>query len=69
MKDAVGNIGIMVATNTALYTALDLGQWIADTFSLWTLPANMVAAMIATALALGLSAAGRVFGLSGLSHQ
>ena len=44
MKAEIANIGVMVATNTALFTALDLGQWIADTFHLWMLPANMVAA-------------------------
>ena len=40
--------GIMIATNTALFTGLDMGQWIADALSLWTLPANMVAAVITT---------------------
>ena len=62
MKVAFGNVGIMIATNTALFTGLDMGQWIADALSLWTLPANMVAAVIATALGLGLTAAGRAFG-------
>jgi hypothetical protein len=64
MKGMVGNVGIMIATNTALYTGLDMGQWVADKFSLWTLPANMVAAIIATALGLALSTAGKAFGLS-----
>ena len=64
MKAALGNIGIMVATNTALFTGLDMGQWIADSLSLWTLPANLVAAVIATALGLALTAAGRAFGYS-----
>ena len=64
MKGMAGNIGVMIATNTALYTGLDMGQWVADKFSLWMLPANMVAAIIATALGLGLSAAGKAFGLS-----
>ena len=50
MKAVIGNIGVMIATNTTLFTALDMGQWIADKWSLWTLPANMVAAIIATAL-------------------
>jgi hypothetical protein len=63
MKAAFGNVGIMVATNTALFTGLDMGQWIADTLALWTLPANIVAAVIATALGLGLTAASRAFGL------
>jgi len=63
-KNAMGNVGITIATNTALFTGLDLGQWIADTLALWTLPANVVAAVIATALAFGLSAAGRVIGMN-----
>jgi hypothetical protein len=63
-KNAMGNVGIMIATNTALFTGLDLGQWIADTLALWTLPANVVAAAIATMLALALSAAGRMMGLN-----
>ena len=63
-KNAFGNVGITIATNTALFTGLDLGQWIADTLALWTLPANVLAAVIATALALGLSAAGRVVGMN-----
>jgi hypothetical protein len=66
MKGMAGNIGVMIATNTALYTGLDMGQWVADKFSLWTLPANMVAAIIATALGLALSAAGKAFGLSNI---
>jgi len=64
MKAVIGNVGVMVATNTALFTALDLGQWLADTFALWTLPANMVAAIIATALGVALSAAGRALGVN-----
>jgi hypothetical protein len=63
-KTALGHVGIMIATNTALFTGLDLGQWVADTLALWTLPANVVAAVIATGLALALSAAGRVIGLN-----
>ena len=63
MRETFVNIGISVATNAALFTGLDLGQSIADALSLWTLPANMVAAVIATALGLALTAAGRAFGL------
>jgi len=63
-KNAIGNVGIMVATNTALFTGLDLGQWIADTLALWALPANIVAAAIATTFAIGLTAAGRMIGLN-----
>lgn len=68
MKAAVGNVAVMVATNTALFTGLDMGQWIADALALWTLPANMVAAVIATAFGLTLTAAGRALGLSGAAQ-
>ena len=64
MKAAVGNVAVMVATNTALFTGLDMGQWIADTLALWALPANMVAAVIATVFGLALTAAGKALGLS-----
>jgi hypothetical protein len=64
MRDTFSNIVISIATNTALFTGLDLGQWIADTLSLWTLPANLIAAVIATALGLSLTAATRVFGVN-----
>jgi hypothetical protein len=63
MRDTFGNIGVSVATNTALFTGLDLGQWIADALSLWTLPANIVAAILATAFGLALSAGSRALGL------
>ena len=64
MKAVIVNIGVMIATNTALFTALDMGQWIADKLSLWALPANVVAAIIATALGVALSAATRAFGVT-----
>ena len=63
MRETFVNIGISVATNAALFTGLDLGQSIADALSLWTLPANIIAAVIATALGVGLTAASRMFGL------
>lgn len=63
-KSSIGNAGIMIATNTALFTGLDLGQWLAETFALWTLPANVVAAIIATTFAVGLNAAGRLMGMT-----
>ena len=46
-KADIGQIGTMIATNTVLFSALDLGQWIADKLALWSLPANMLAAVIA----------------------
>jgi len=64
MRDTLCNIGITIVTNTALFTGLDLGQWIADTLSLWALPANVVAAVIATAFGLVLPIVGRALGVS-----
>jgi len=63
MREMFGNVVISIATNTALFTGLDMGQWIADTFSLWALPANLVAAVIATAFGLALTAATRRLGM------
>ena len=63
-KADIGQIGTMIATNTVLFSALDLGQWIADKLALWSLPANMLAAVIAALLALALTAASRQFGLN-----
>jgi hypothetical protein len=64
MRETLGNIWISIATNAALFTGLDLGQWIADTLSLWALPANLIAAVIATAFGIALTAASRVFGVN-----
>ena len=59
MRETFANIGISVATNTALFTGLDLGQWLADKLSLSSLPANVIAAVIATGFGVALTAAGR----------
>ena len=64
MRETFGNIVVSIATNTALFTGLDMGQWIADTLSLWALPANLIAAVNATAFGLALAAATRVFRVS-----
>jgi hypothetical protein len=66
MDKTLRNVGIMIATNTGLFTGVGLGQWIADTLALWTPACQRVAAVIATGLALTLSAAGRVIGLNNL---
>jgi hypothetical protein len=63
-KADFGQIGTMIATNTVLFSGLDLGQWIADKLALWSLPANLLAAVIATLLALALTAAGRTLGVN-----
>src|SRR5262245_52995139 len=59
MRETFANIAVSVATNTALFTGLDLGQWISDKFSLWSLPSNLIAAVIATVFGLALTAAMR----------
>jgi len=67
MRETFANIGMSIASNTALFTGLDVGQRIADKFSLWALPANLLAALIAVLIAmafpLALTAASRVFKL------
>ena len=63
MRETLANVGVSIATNTALFTGLDLGQWISDKFSLWSLPANVVAAIIATAFGLVLTMAAQKFKL------
>ncbi len=63
MRETFANIAISVATNAALFTGLDLGQWISDTLSLWMLPANLIAAVIATAFGVALTAASRKLGM------
>jgi hypothetical protein len=62
VRERAIEIGITVATNTMLFTSLDLGQWIADKLSLWTFPANIVAAVIATAFGVALASAGHLLG-------
>jgi hypothetical protein len=64
MRETLANVGVSIATNTALFTGLDLGQWISDKFSLWSLPANVIAAIIATALGLALTVATQRFKLT-----
>jgi hypothetical protein len=68
MRDTFANIGISIASNTALFTGLDVGQWIADKLSLWALPANLLAALIAALMAIAFpmafTAASRVFKLA-----
>ena len=56
MREMFDGVGVSIAANTALFTGLDFGQWIADTLSLSNLPANLIAAVIATSFGLGLTA-------------
>jgi hypothetical protein len=60
MRDMFDGVGVSIVANTALFTGLDFGQWIADTLSLSTLPANLIAALIATAFGLAVTAIARL---------
>src|SRR5262245_45024836 len=52
------NIGLVFATNTILFCALDIAQWLAERYALSMLPTNLIAAMIATVLGLAFAAQG-----------
>jgi hypothetical protein len=52
------SIGMVFATNTTLFCALDMAQWLSDRYALSTLPTNLVAAVIATTLGLVFAAQG-----------
>jgi hypothetical protein len=52
------SIGMVFATNTTLFCALDMAQWVADRYSLSMLPTNLVAAVFATSLGLAFAAQG-----------
>lgn len=53
----VRSVAMIFATNTTLFCALDMAQWLADQYALSTLPTNLLAAVIATALGLAFAAA------------
>jgi hypothetical protein len=52
------SIALVFATNTTLFCALDIAQWIADRFALSMLPTNLIAALIATTLGIAFAAQG-----------
>jgi hypothetical protein len=52
------SIALVFATNTTLFCALDIAQWIADRFALSMLPTNLIAALIATTLGVAFAAQG-----------
>ena len=52
------SIGLVFATNTTLFCALDIAQWLADRYALSMLPTNLIAAMIATTLGVAFAAQG-----------
>jgi hypothetical protein len=55
--------GVIFISNTTLFSAMDLAQWLADRFEISSLPTNMIAAVIATALGIVFTAAGRWLGV------
>jgi hypothetical protein len=52
------SMALVFATNTTLFCALDVAQWIADRYTLSMLPTNLIAALIATTLGLAFAAQG-----------
>ena len=62
VRGTLCKLAVTIISNTALFTGLDLGQWIADALSLSPVPANLVAAVIATVFGLALDGASRAFG-------
>ena len=52
------SVALVFATNTTLFCALDIAQWIADRFALSMLPTNLIAALIATTLGIAFAAQG-----------
>jgi hypothetical protein len=54
---------VIFVSNTTLFSALDIAQWLADRFDMSSLPTNMIAAVIATAVGVALTAGARWFGV------
>ena len=54
---------VIFVSNTTLFSALDIAQWLADRFDMSSLPTNMIAAVIATSVGVGLTAGARWFGV------
>lgn len=62
-RQDVRMFGVIFLSNTTLFSALDLAQWLADRFEISSLPTNMIAAVIATGLGIVFTAAGRWLGV------
>jgi len=55
--------GVIFISNTTLFSALDMAQWLADRFDMSSLPTNMIAAVMATSVGVVLTAGARWFGV------
>jgi hypothetical protein len=56
--------GVIFVSNTTLFSALDVAQWLADRFDMSSLPTNMIAAVMATSVGVALTAGARWFGVA-----
>jgi hypothetical protein len=54
---------VIFISNTTLFSALDVAQWLADRFDMSSLPTNMIAAVMATSVGVALTAGARWFGV------
>lgn len=54
---------VIFVSNTTLFSALDIAQWLADRFDMSSLPTNMIAAVMATSVGVALTAGARWFGV------
>jgi hypothetical protein len=55
--------GVIFVSNTTLFSALDIAQWLADRFDMSLLPTNMIAAVMATSVGVVLTAGARWMGV------
>jgi hypothetical protein len=62
-SEDVRTCGVIFVSNTTLFSALDVAQWLADRFDMSSLPTNMIAAVIATSVGVVLTAGARWFGV------
>jgi hypothetical protein len=54
---------VIFVSNTTLFSALDIAQWLADRFDMSSLPTNMIAAVMATSVGVALTAGARWWGV------
>jgi hypothetical protein len=62
-RQDVRMFGMIFVSNMTLFCALDMAQWVAERFDMSSLPTNITAAVIATALGLIFAAAARWLGV------
>jgi hypothetical protein len=59
----IRTFGVIFVSNTTLFSALDIAQWLADRFDMSLLPTNMIAAVMATSVGVVLTAGARWMGV------